>query len=75
MFMVLDNLFQIHIPVFFQSFYPNSNGNQVEVYEDGLESRDFVYIDDVVEATVKAVLSESNVNGIFNVGSGIAISL
>lgn len=51
------------------------NGNQVEVYEDGLESRDFVYIDDVVEATVKAVLSESNVNGIFNVGSGIATSV
>ena len=25
------------------------NGNNLDVYEDGLQSRDFVYIDDVVD--------------------------
>lgn len=43
----------------------------IEIYEDGLESRDFVFIDDVVEATVRAVLYEGNFIGAINVGSGV----
>jgi len=42
------------------------------VYGNGTQSRDFVYIDDVVEAIIRAV--ERNVVGIINVGSGKAYS-
>lgn len=45
----------------------------IDVYEDGLESRDFVYIDDVVEATVRAVNYEGPYIGALNVGTGEAI--
>lgn len=48
------------------------NGNGINVFEDGLESRDFVYIEDVVDATVLALLSERANNRVFNVGSGVA---
>ncbi|PTS95990.1 epimerase [Pedobacter sp. HMWF019] len=48
------------------------NGNAINIFEDGKESRDFVYIDDVVDATILGIEQE-NANGeIFNVGSGIA---
>lgn len=50
-------------------------GNSLNVFEDGLESRDFVYVDDVVEAT--ALCIEPQVRGIhsLNVGSGIRTSV
>lgn len=46
---------------------------EINIFEDGLESRDFVYIDDVVKATVGCL--NPNVKGqhILNVGSGVAI--
>ena len=31
------------------------NKNDLDIYEDGLQSRDFVYIDDVVDATILAI--------------------
>ena len=34
------------------------NGNNLDIYEDGLESRDFVYIDDVIDATILAIENE-----------------
>lgn len=42
----------------------------IEIYEDGEESRDFVYIDDVVEATVRSVNHTGQFVGALNVGSG-----
>lgn len=50
--------------------------NQViEIYEDGLESRDFVYIDDVVEATIRSINYSGQFVGALNVGSGQATSV
>ncbi|MBL7790080.1 MAG: NAD-dependent epimerase/dehydratase family protein [Chitinophagales bacterium] len=47
----------------------------VNIFEDGLESRDFVYISDVVAATRLSIESE-NANGqILNVGSGVNTSV
>lgn len=48
------------------------NGSAINIFEDGKESRDFVYIDDVVNATVLALESEEANNQVFNVGSGVA---
>ncbi|MBT9475501.1 SDR family NAD(P)-dependent oxidoreductase [Polaromonas sp.] len=47
----------------------------IEIYEDGLESRDFVYIDDVVEATVRSINYPGRFVGALNVGSGAATSV
>lgn len=49
------------------------NGNPIEIFEDGLESRDFVYIDDVVDATILAMFNTNADNQVFNVGTGVAI--
>lgn len=51
------------------------NGNSVTIFEDGKESRDFIYIDDVVNATILGLENE-NANGeIFNVGTGVNIDV
>ncbi len=48
------------------------NGNGINIFEDGRETRDFVYIDDVVTATVLG-LEVPEANGhVFNVGTGVA---
>ncbi len=46
------------------------NGNDIDIYEDGEESRDFVFIDDVVEATILALEKEEANHQVFNVSSG-----
>lgn len=51
------------------------NGNGINVFEDGLESRDFVFISDVVNATILAIEKDASNNEIFNVGTGIPTSV
>jgi len=51
------------------------NGNKINIFEDGEESRDFVYIDDVVEATILGLEKEEANNQVFNVGTGVATSV
>jgi dTDP-L-rhamnose 4-epimerase len=51
------------------------NGNDIDIYEDGEESRDFVYIDDVVEATILTLEKEEANHQVFNVGSGVATTV
>ena len=51
------------------------NHKEIIIFEDGLESRDFVYVDDVVDATV-AGMEEPNANRcVFNIGTGIATNV
>lgn len=48
------------------------NNNNINIFEDGKETRDFVYIDDIVDATILGLeKSEANYE-VFNVGSGVA---
>jgi dTDP-L-rhamnose 4-epimerase len=51
------------------------NSNPIQIFEDGYESRDFVYIDDVVNATILGLEMEEANGQAFNVGSGIATSV
>ncbi|MGL6131345.1 MAG: NAD-dependent epimerase/dehydratase family protein, partial [Fusobacteriaceae bacterium] len=51
------------------------NGNDINIFEDGQESRDFVYIDDVVDATILGIEKESANYETFNVGTGVAITV
>lgn len=50
-------------------------GAELAVFEDGLESRDFVFIDDVVRATVACLDRADDVSGAVNVGSGECTSI
>lgn len=57
----------------FSTQIKNSNG--INIFEDGKESRDFVYIDDVVNATILGLEREEANNEIFNVGAGVPVDV
>lgn len=46
------------------------NNGDINIFEDGLETRDFVYIEDITDAIILGIESEAANNKIFNVGSG-----
>lgn len=50
-------------------------GKEINIFEDGQESRDFVYIDDVVEATFLACVTPGISGSVMNVGSGLATTV
>jgi dTDP-L-rhamnose 4-epimerase len=47
------------------------NGNSINIFEDGKETRDFVFINDVIDATILGIEKNEANNEIFNVGTGI----
>lgn len=48
------------------------NHKEINIFEDGKESRDFVFIDDVVDATI-AGMEVPEANGhVFNIGTGVS---
>lgn len=53
------------------------NVDKVHIYGDGNTSRDFCYIDDVVQANILAAFIESNIaiNTVYNIASGQEVSL
>ena len=51
------------------------NNKSINIFEDGMESRDFVFIDDVVSVTAQAVESERLMVDAFNVGSGVSTNV
>lgn len=51
------------------------NGNGINIFEDGKETRDFVYIDDVADATILGMeVPEAN-GHVFNIGTGVATNV
>lgn len=51
------------------------NGNHINIFEDGEESRDFVYIDDVINATKLALEADLKGCRSYNVGTGIGTTV
>lgn len=47
------------------------NGNEINIFEDGKETRDFVYIDDVADATILGIEVPAANGQVFNIGTGI----
>lgn len=51
------------------------NGHQPVVYGDGLQSRDFVYVGNVVEANLLACHAKDLGGGVFNIACGVRFTL
>lgn len=51
------------------------NGNNINIFEDGCETRDFVYIDDVTDAIILGIENDNADFNVFNVGSGEKIDV
>lgn len=47
----------------------------LNIFEDGLESRDFVYISDVIWAMVLSIENDTDNVDVYNVGSGMAVNV
>lgn len=47
------------------------NKNEIKIFEDGTESRDFVYIDDVVNATILGLEKKETNGQVYNIGTGV----
>ena len=50
-------------------------GREIPVFEDGAESRDFVYVGDAVAAILLGLDHPGAAGGVFNVGSGVATTV
>lgn len=50
-------------------------GKGINIFEDGEESRDFVFVDDVVEATAISLSHAGAAGQVFNVGTGVPVSV
>lgn len=51
------------------------NGHDINIFEDGRESRDFIHINDAVEATIRCIENDAANGEIFNVGTGISTAV
>jgi dTDP-L-rhamnose 4-epimerase len=51
------------------------NHNSPVIYEDGLQSRDFIWVEDIADACILCMESEKANYQVFNVGSGKPVSI
>ena len=58
-----------------QFIYQAVRGEAIALFGDGDQLRDYVHVDDVVEAMLRSGASESAIGQTFNVGSGTSTSL
>lgn len=68
----LENPYTGILAIFTQLLKSNSD---IEIFEDGLESRDFIHVSDVVTAMSLFLKSQPNECQIINVGTGTATSV
>ncbi len=64
-----------HAPVIPQFVHQIMGSGSVVIFGDGTQTRDFVYIDDVVEALISAAQVTEIDRQIINIGSGTEVSL
>jgi UDP-glucose 4-epimerase len=68
----LDNPYQGVLGIFLGNLL---RGESITIFGDGDQSRDFVYISDVVDAWVSALENPASYGKVFNLGSGHRISI
>ncbi|RJQ50858.1 MAG: NAD-dependent epimerase/dehydratase family protein [Actinobacteria bacterium] len=50
-------------------------GEEISLYGDGMQERDFTYIDDAVDANISAMTSEGAIGRVFNIGGGSRVTV
>ena len=50
-------------------------GRDIIIYGDGMQTRDFIFVDDIVEANIRAMNYKSDACEIFNISGGENISI
>jgi UDP-glucose 4-epimerase len=68
----LDNPYQGVLGIFIGKLLRNE---PITIFGDGEQTRDFVYIDDIVDGWVRALDNPAAHGGIFNLGSGRSLSI
>lgn len=68
----LDNPYQGVVTIFMANIL---KGEPITIFSDGEQTRDFVYIGDVVNAWVTALESPAAFGKVFNLGAGMRISI
>lgn len=63
-----------HAPVIPRFLKQAASGGSLVIFGDGKQSRDFVYVDDVVDALVRAANAQAIDRAIVNVGSGVEVT-
>jgi UDP-glucose 4-epimerase len=65
----------VHAPVIPNFLRQSANNGTLVIHGDGSQTRDYVYVDDVVQAMVAAATAEGVNQQIINVGSGVETSI
>ena len=58
------------VPIFIEAML---NGNPPQIFGDGEQERDFIYVDDIVEANIQAI--NGGHNRTMNIGTGVGTSI
>ncbi len=67
-----DNPYQGVLGIFLGKL---QRGEPITIFGDGEQTRDFVFIDDIVEGWVRALNTPEATGGVFNLGSGHSLSI
>lgn len=67
---VLQSNYSLVVPRFIRQAH---KGEPLTIYGDGCQTRDYVHVDDVVDATILSMYS--SMTGVYNVGTGIGTSV
>jgi UDP-glucose 4-epimerase len=68
----LDNPYQGVLGIFIGNLL---RGKPITIFGDGQQSRDFVYVDDIVDAWVSALTNPQTYGAVINLGSGQRLSI
>jgi len=66
----MDSQHSMVIPIFINKLL---KGERPTIYDDGNQSRDFIYVDDVVDANIAAI--ENDVQGVVDIGRGSGFTI
>lgn len=50
-------------------------GQTITIFDDGEQTRDFVYVTDVAEAVTHALLTDAGHNAVINIGTGVEVTI
>jgi nucleoside-diphosphate-sugar epimerase len=67
-----DSQYAAAIPLFIQALH---SGQSPTIHGDGKQTRDFVFVEDVVRAHLLAAERDDAIGGVFNIGGGKSVSI